>query len=631
MITSDIEIIRKLSLREIFQQTEAFQSSPDPLIRLGALYHLGSKGDDEEQVNEQLEAVLNNENPEKLVTAGSDQFLYFLHVAIRLAQRNKYFGVRWILQCLVAAKNEEARHKALIALKSCNRFPLAVMISIALDLAAPGISINQLDSLMSYSEDSIIDFAQLSIEEQHKKLEELLFSLESIRTMPRQDGFDLSIGILLNRPLGYDIGIPYTGFIYAQPNIGKQLIMPYDTGNVINRESDLLGQSIWNLQRQPGLRALLVYKTGDFPEIDNVYFLPFAHLDEKEMQDRMLRLALIDEPNMVGVVHSIQKNEKGPYYRLITASGKSWIGSRQADRQKQGNCFIDYPGNGRSLSIRCSIPLERFGDIAEAFAQNTDIPLFVQVSYDEKNKRHLLLSNSGKELFREGDFKPGGLYVDKGNPPFALSEKNWPAEIRQRVVEQFFQNRSESLGVTIGMRTGNDGKILMRIILPNGYGIEQPVDYALPAGTPALVRPKRGKDGNEIGGRPSVHILSRFRLVKGCGYCFGTGHRLCSVCEGEGYVTCPSCNGYRKVKCERCAGTKRCHVCKGFGFYLDSRKICKKCGGNGVCQSCLEDPGWWNCRECRGRGTVRCRRCEGNNIRPCECGGLQKSKLIEIG
>lgn len=99
-----------------------------------------------------------------------------------------------------------------------------------------------------------------------------------------------------------------------------------------------------------------------------------------------------------------------------------------------------------------------------------------------------------------------------------------------------------------------------------------------------------------------------------CNDCGGSGVDAnaavdCSLCGGDGM--CSACGGDGKFgsgrKCGTCNGSGDCTYCKGTGDVRNSQygwinSVCKSCGGNAVCEKCIN--GIVVCKTCAGQGTV---------------------------
>lgn len=104
----------------------------------------------------------------------------------------------------------------------------------------------------------------------------------------------------------------------------------------------------------------------------------------------------------------------------------------------------------------------------------------------------------------------------------------------------------------------------------------------------------------------------------------------CRTCEGKGVILCPDCNGNPPM----------CTVCKGLGNIICRRcngefQTCPLCHGskyyNGPCSVCHATGRIIDCKECDGKGYVKCpeipnncymgnqvcQRCKGINKIPC--------------
>lgn len=634
----------KIGLRDKLK-TADFADPGQPLLeRIGALYYRGQWADQpktQKEVKRLLKPSAVQEPQETLLC---------LHAAILLAQHGEFDGIDFILELLKGKSRRDQLGLIRTALRNCSQFPLAVLLAQAIDLGSVNGHEDCLRQVMQLSDDDL--FAYSERKDQQAYFEDLVEQLDAVMTLPRQPERDLAFGTIIRRPVRRDFGFRYTGFLAIERANQVPLIIPYDMGDVLNRNDQHAMQDVQQLLRQPGRRAIVVYDTDPPYEAQQLYILPFYSQTKQETQTLIARLLKGVDGLHIGVVVEISIDRGG--YRIITADGQCRWGRYQPDRQKVGNCFLIHDLNSQPLSTRLRGSSEDVSDVARRFKQNTQLDRAIHVK--THHGWHTLASRQGNTLSMRGYVSDEIVYfVEEGTKdgkakyyPFEVPGLPWTPEERSKVLSAFFAQQPDALGVILEVYEYKDNQYA-RIIHPESGAILRPrVNQDYPAGTLAFC--EMGDDGN-------LHssIMPGYRIVDGCPYCFGTSYRVCSTCAGEGRIVCPTCHGALQIECDRCGGTGKepCGHCGGSGErtlkctkceggYWRSGRICPKCKGKGVfavtCRTCGGTK-LWDCSDCHGHGTRRCScgngyiscpECGGDRVSQCECGGLDRGTIIAV-
>lgn len=640
----------KVSLRDRFRSSTALASTEDPLVRLGAVYQL-SRQPDSDKLRDQLLGLLESQGSDEQCSKHRETVLFSLHTAILLAQRNNFEGVKWILRLMQSTSSRDIGTLAETALRNCNQFPMAVLLTQVIELGTPE-SFDKTEPLMRISEDQFFAISQKSTEEQNKKLTDLIRTVDWRGRLSRRPGREIAVGTVLSRPVLKDFGYRYTGFLSVDRESQVPLIVPYDLADLLNRDDRQVRASTSQLLRQLGRHALVVYDTAGDHEAQVLYLLPFSPTPVEEMNVLLAKLAIGAEGLDVAVVVERWRDGNGDKYRLLTANGRALVRRYRAEDQEVGNCFFLHKLNGdKPLSTRFRLSAQDVEQVVHRFAEHTELDLAVCVSFDQRNGRYFLVTSGGEILFRQGNHPGKSLYAveenQRGQFPFRLPGE-WSAEVRTRVLTRFLELQPEAFGVVLEMGEGDDRKPLARIVqAKSGITFRQPTDSKLVPGTLAILRER----DNE---RLVATLLSNYRIERGCNNCFGSEFRICAICDGHGVTVCSACDGTRTIDCPDCEeGKVDCGKCSGTGtYYLDCTKCtngywrdgrtCPKCEGSGRfgvgCRSCNET-GKWNCSTCHGHATVRCDcrygketcyECAGNRVSRCSCNGQRQGTIVEI-
>ncbi len=622
------------SLREWMIADESLSQLSQPLVRLGALYHLDDHNDDDTVIRK-IRALLDDADKDADLTKKIPDYLFYLHAAVYLANKNDFQGVKWIIQALVDSSHDNSRFVQ-IALASCYRFPLAPLISLVLDLSIKKKDISLIEELTEYSEDDFIEWAQKSQVEQSQLFQTFLARLTSIKKLNRKPGMALGLGVILRRPVQHDIGFAHTGFISLQGLDKNYWILPYDISKVINKDNPLLGQSIWQMQGYSGRRAIIVYKDHEPYEIKCVYLLPSALLSADEQEAHLMDLISNGYGTDLATVHSKWSTEKGDRYRLITASGSTSVRSFMAKKQHRGNVFIAHRDNHQPLSTKYSLGKENISKVLDLFIDNTDLGFAVNAARLSKTKRpmNLLLSDRGKYWKQSGESQPAeALYAVEEAPwglsPFVLVDE-YSTSDRVAILSKFFTHSPDNYGITASNFRGRDGHLMARVVKANGKTLKKPLDEAINPGTPIFHRIWIDENQPDKKERDEIIFLTRFALEGACKLCFGIGHEICPTCGGEASTPCGVCKGEGNVPCSACLGTQRCTTCGGAGRYSDTGRTCVKCGGTGLCKYCQKRQGRVRCSNKCEYGRIKCSACLGNGTIECKCGGKKRGRFIEL-
>jgi hypothetical protein len=544
----------------------------------------------------------------------------------------------------------------------------------------------QCDVLMQLSDDDFFTVSRKHNDEQEQELQAISSLLEKIRSLGRPDR-GISVGTVLSQPAMKDFGYRYTGFIGVEREGRPPLVVPYDLGDVLNRDDRYAQQGVSQLLRTPGRRAVVVHNTAGEREAQVVYLLPFAPLDVGRMNRLIAEVALGAEGLDVAVVINRWKDERGEKYRMLAASGRIGVSSYHASEQRIGNCFFMHEANsGKTLSTRYRLGAQDLSEVLRRFAQNDDVELAACVKrWSNKQGRvvNRLASSKGNTLVKEGEIPLGAIYgVDTARQRrflFELPEEIWQPSDRSRILQAFFDRQPGAFGVALENFKWTDGTLRIRMVGTRGDHKIQHVEQAVEPGTLVYW------ESNEAGESFATIVADQW-VRGGCPNCFGVGFGICRGCGGTGKSTCYNCGGNGKETCGRCAGSGNyevvcnrcdgdgeltldcrncdgsgtyegdCRVCGGSGRYSDSGNTCKKCGGAGTfsatcrkctgsgtyttgCGRCSGNGSWneeckgcrgsgvWNCSTCSGRGRATCSDCGGERIGHCSCGGNNRGTL----
>lgn len=669
---------KALSLRERFQSEEAFQPGEDPLVQLGALYHLGWMG---EQVDVQRRLLQWLNVPED--GAGDDAAILFsLHAAIILAQQNVFEGMEWIVRQLTNAQSRDQQILAETALRNCSQFPLAVLLAQAIDLSGSHSPSEQIASLMRLSEDDLFALAQRTQEDQNRALEDLIARLHALHDIPRRLGREIALGTVISRPVQKDFGYRYTGFVSVNSPSSQALVVPYDLSDVLNRDDRHVRQNVWQMLSQPGRRAIVVYDNDGNHEVQALYALPFAPLPTDELEQMIADLALESAALDIAVVIGWTDADRR-FYRMITATGQSRTEGYRSEQQRIGDCFLIHPLNSKPLSTRYRVDETTFRQIVGRFAQIT--PLDLAVHINSRKNRHFFITRDGDNISKSGELLEDLVYIveasERGKFVFHLPDSPWQLEDRSRVFQSFFTHQPQAFGVVLEVFEWDDGTLRARVVrTESGDQKLMPIQRPLASGTLAYWE-------NNSEGKSFATLIDDQCIVDGCPDCFGSGFRICSVCQGSGKADCPTCDGSGEVECGHCDGNGKyvtecrncnglgtwandcnncegsgtyhgsCKVCGGTGSYADTGRMCIKCDGSGSftapcrkcsgagsfsgtcrrcegtgqwvepCRSC-RGSGLWECGQCRGRRIAQCYQCEGRRISSCDCSGEWRGVIM---
>ena len=661
---------RERSLRGRFQSAEALSAGEDPLVRLGALYHLGQKADLPE-VRQKLLDLIGPAKPSTGRQSSPEETLFSLHAAVVLAQHGAFEGVEWILHQLHTAPTREERALAETALRNCSQFPLAVLLAQSLELSGLDALTGQMEDLMRSSEDELSAFGQKPGEEQLQRSSTLKTQIHGLRKVPRRAGRELVLGTVISWPIQRDFGYRFTGFVSVDRTGSPPLIVPFDLADVLNRDDRPMQQRY--LLNRAGRRAIVAYNTSGNYEVQALYILPFAPLSEDEMEQVMTELALSSEGLDVAVVVVRWSDERGSKYRLLTTSGHTSVQFYRADQQRIGNCFLVHDLNSKPLSTRYQLSEANIAQVVRNFIHHTEIDQATEAN-TVKN-RHYLVTRLGKAVTWLGELPKDFVYMveetESGRFVFHLPGNLWRATDRSDILQSFFEKRQDAFGAVLETFKWQDGTLRARVVrAEDGEQKLKPIAEPVQLGTVAYWTKN---DKNES----FANIILDQRIEGGCTHCFGTQYRICAECAGRGKVTCPDCDGTRFTTCSNCGGDGKeacghcdggqrtitcrncggtgtweadcrncsgsgtysgtCKVCQGSGTYADTGRTCRACGGDGsftascrrcsgtgsisgTCKRCEGQGNWTEeCRTCGGSGRWDCRACHGRGEVPCDC------------
>jgi len=631
----------KIGLNERFRTINFLDVGYSPVERIGSLYYR-VRQIDQSSARNQLQQAL-----EVAETADPQMILMQLHSAIALAQNGRFEGIACILRLLHQSVRAEINALAETALRNCSQYPIAVLLGQALILNSTNLQDGNLRELLKLSDDDFFANMKEGVNQQDafSKLREKIVALNGL---PRKSGRELAIGTILYRPVKNDSNYRYSGFIALdREKDQKPFIVPYDLGDVLNRDDPQAYKDVWQLTRRPGHRTVVVYNTEEPYEVEQMYILPFAARESSDMVDMMGQLALGSDGLAIGVATEVQV-DRG--YRVITAEGHCRWEKYGRESKKIGSCIFIHKLNSSSLSSDLTVTPDVVNEVARTFQKRSAMTRAV-TGYSFGNNGILLSALGMLKIKRDVFDSDTAYYVDqvidkdgkKLNIPFNLPSLRWTPQERAEIVDAFFYSHPEYLGVVLESFEYSGG-LNTRIVNPTTgeiliWSVREPVT----AGTLALCT--KSSDGKLF-----ISVLNNYRKSGGCSACFGTTHRICTTCAGKGQIACPECHGTQKLQCPvpdcrkgkvtcgRCAGTGKCQHCTN-GRWAGGR-ICKVCNGSGKCQKCIPaGSGLWNCATCHGqsevfchcsRGYVQCPTCNGTRISSCACKGQKQSQTISF-
>ncbi len=667
----------KASLKEYFRSIDIL----DPLVplreRIGGLYLWGHQIDHPE-VQYKLRSILTSTIPQD-----EKQLQVALHTAILLAQNGEYEGVKYLLALLEKISRKESLDLIEVALRNCSQFPLAALIAQTLDLKSLQEHKEDIRELLLISDDDLFELAQNG--NAQANLAQLSEKVSSLASLPQKNGRQIALGTILSTPLRQDRGFRYTGFVVIDRPQHTPLVIPYDTGDVLNRNDQRARQDILQLLRPPGRKAMIVYQELPLCEAHQLYVFPFPPIENDQLEMLVAQIGQGASGLEVGMVAELEVNKHGDY-RVITSEGETRVMGFKRDSQKIGNIFLRHPLNSQMISTRLRFNSLQIAEFASLFKKCSELDRAVYIR-THKN-RHYFASASGEIVSKPGKvFPKNGYFVEtvitrdgkQFKTPFEIPNLEWESTERSNILAKFFQKYSEAIGVVLESYE-YDGKLYARAVqAQTGYVTRPQVDEMIAPGT--IVYYETGTEG-----RLFSNPIPYYRLISPCLCCFGTGYSLCescdatgevicSDCDGEGFVTCPECNGdgrstcghcdgkgEREVDCRDCGGSGDCSGCQGSGLYIagdcnrcngygtingytctkcggdgkyklshrwcDGTGKCNKCGGTGIktipCRTC-DQTGLWGCGVCHEHGTVTCG-CRNGKMECPECTGARISR-----
>jgi hypothetical protein len=655
----------KIGLRDRFQPQTALRPDEDPLVRLGGLYRF-ARQPDTQTVKQGLLNLLPASTTLSAAPVDPEVYIFTLHAAILLSEQGAGEGPQWILDRIRATASREQRTLAETALSNCTQFPIAVLLTQAVQLDSPQVSSVQLASLMACSDEELSELAEAPEDDQHSRLAELDSQLVLCTRGSLRPGRAMALGTIISRPLQVR-GCRYTGFVAVERPNQRPLLVPYDMTDVLNQDRENARQSVWEMIGQPGRQAIVVYSTNEPIVTLTLYALPFAPMSRDGMNRLSAQLAHGSEGGRLAVVVDWWSDDHGGHYRMVTALGEVLAQSYRADRQKIGDCLLYHPLNDRGITTRYRLAQTDLEEVLRLFTEalrqgaNTDVEMATH--YESKGDRHHFVTHTGAKALSLGEEAPAYVYMAEdsrsGKYAYSIPGTPWERDDRSQVWAGFFANQPDAFGVVLETLTWRDGTLRARTVRAGTGEIKlKPIDAEVAPGTVVLW------DTNEEG-KTFATVIPDQQIVGGCQDCYGTEYRICAGCQGTGRILCPECDGSRRITCADCDGTGRvtcgqcsgtgqitkgcfkcegtgeivvpcnncettgtftgtCKVCEGRGYYADSGRPCKACHGqpvfSGPCRAC-EGTGWkhFPCRRCGGNGSwvEECRGCSGSGLRNC--------------
>lgn len=640
----------KVRFQDTLKSTSFLDSSRPPLERLGALYFQQSQAN-QPAVQAQMREILSQ--PPSL---DKHEHLLNLHTAVILAQNGHFEGVRYLMSLLQSEVPPDYRSLAETAIRNCSQFPISSLVAQAYDLTTITTEQSDLINLLHLTDDWFAKGADRQNSE--SILGELVQKLQVLRGMEPRSERKLALGKVISCPIRSEERYRYSGFVAVEREASAPLIVPFDLGDVLNRNDPRATIDIQMLLRRPGRYVVVVYSTTAPYEAQQLYILPSHPLDNDALGTLMGQLAQSAEGLTVGVTVEVIP-DKG--YRVITAAGDYHWETFRREYKQLGGTVLYHDSNASSINSQLIAPPWSVDDVTRRFHMNTTMPRAVWVkSFKPKESnelKHTFVCDDGREFFLNGDLNPRTMYyvvtiTPLEKPPFdvpiSLPGYIWNPNQHAQVFAKFLQHHPECEGVVL-RNYKHDERLFATVIVPKtgivlGTSIQKPVAN----GTVAYC---------ETGSNEKIYasVVPQFRVEGGCRDCFGTSYRLCVTCGGDAFVICPKCKGSRGVTCPDCNGTLKsvCKHCGGNGrirlkcTICDGRGHCKGCSGTklypvGPCNGCNGTGNYGTCYKCGGDGkfkkpcnrcnaTGRCNKCGGDGFFEGECRTCSGTGLWDCG
>lgn len=432
----------KLNLRDLFLSPEALDARSNPLVRLGALHHL-RRTSDKDQVRRRLEEILKEQDIQGLRSANVDSTIFVFHVAVALAQEGSTEGVEWLLRYLGGSQKHQ--RLASTALRNCRQFPLAVLLGSAVEKQALDASYRGLGDLAVFSEDQAWTLAE---PKNHSKSVAMVSTLESALDHLKKvvkPGSCLSLGTVITAPLRKPVvGLRYTGFIIVEEATKTLRAIPYEMGDLINRDDGSAKVMATDLLREPGRKVIVAYESAQPSKAKVLYLLPFGPV--QDAHKLLEQVALSCEGLSVGVIVQRWESRNGWMYRLVSASGQTEVGYDHNGRMAIGTCSLLHKSSARPFFTRFSLSQAGTGKVFTSFVQNTTLERATLLNVWENG--HKLARQNGKVIVF-GDKPPEDLVVFLETKTIKDAEQTflvrlpsigWLPEHRSAVLQEFFAN-----------------------------------------------------------------------------------------------------------------------------------------------------------------------------------------------
>ena len=257
----------KIGIKDKIRQTDFFNTNQPFLERIASLYFQGQSAD-EAIVQDDLRALL-----EKPGNNDPQEIILHLHAAVMLAQNNVFDGITYLFQLLIKTNDTEIFNMTHTALRNCSQFPLAVLLAQTVDLKKINLDQPEFQELFQLSDDDIFHHAQQSNKVDF--LNELNVKINNILNTSKLKDRAFAIGTIISRPVRKDFGYRYTGFIGIDRNNRLPLIVPYDMGDILNRNDQHANIDLNQLLKGPGCQAFVVYDINPPYEAQQVLYCHF--------------------------------------------------------------------------------------------------------------------------------------------------------------------------------------------------------------------------------------------------------------------------------------------------------------------------------------------------------------------
>jgi hypothetical protein len=635
------------------------------LVRVAAMHHQ-ARVRDEVGFGAQLTALRSSLGP----NPQGEALTLSLHAAVILAQAGTFDAVQSLLSMLHAARADAARDRVKMietALRNCSQFPIAALLAQAFTFNAPPVE--TLSIVLARREDDLAGPAMQPLAAVEKFVADLsAFVAVAVPIAGRCFG----IGPVVCHPRSRDASQRFASFIAVERPGAPPVGVPFDLGDVLNRQDARARQDVQCLLASPGRRALVVHQSHAPYEALGVYLLPFESLSEARVRALLLDIAVRGDGMDIGTVTELKVDQVGQY-RLLSADGRSQLAGFRSESQRVGRCFLFHEANLLPLQTSWEFDERQIRSIAEQFKQRTSAIRATYLKPGSRDYPPWLACADGATLAWRGATRSDAWFISVKAPagadgvavryPYRAPAQKWTTAEQCEILQQFITNAPAAWGVMLEMFGKAGARRARAVRAGSGETRALPVNTTVHPGT--LVHFFTfSRDGKQ---QLEATVIPEYVFEGGCPYCYGSGHCLCQECNVDGQATCSECGGSRKVACSDCSGSGnvKCGHCnggakvfvgnlsynidddeladafgsvveakvgrdnvgnsRGIGFVLfrnaeQAREAINQMDGKELDRRTLSvRPG--ECRTCSGSGQWRCKRCHGSGDYRCRCGG----------